>query len=506
MRERDALLAAICEAPDDDAPRRIFADWLDDHGETARAEFIRVQLRLAALNEEDPERETLVRREEDLQDANKDAWIGEIPTWSGVKTSARFQRGFPESAECTGAAFLKYGSKIVSHIPLRELSFQKLTPTQCVKVAASPALAGVRNLRLYDQKIRDKGARALFESPHLAGLTSLSLSSTGITSAAMKGLAASPFLRQLQTLELSNNVIYDTGIAELAEARGWESLRQFMGYGMGLSDEAAPFFADAPIFSRLETLDLSGNWLRDRGVVRLVRGRSATWRRLDLAQNEITDEGAVALARSRRTARLEHLVLSDNTIGASGVRALAASAHLGRLRGLELPAGNQFGDEGALALANSRHLKNLVDLDVDGAGFGPEGMEALARSPVLAGMTRLNVGDSPIGPRGARAIAESPHLRHLETLFLWGCRIGDEGCLALMQSPNLANLTWLHLDSNGLTDAGAQAVLDSPYLKNLTGELGLDDDGISDEMVRRLRKRFKGVLWFYRPSLPDEDE
>jgi uncharacterized protein (TIGR02996 family) len=32
MYERDALLAAIEAAPGDDAPRLIFADWLDEHG------------------------------------------------------------------------------------------------------------------------------------------------------------------------------------------------------------------------------------------------------------------------------------------------------------------------------------------------------------------------------------------------------------------------------------------------------------------------------------------
>src|SRR5204863_3601451 len=101
---------------------------------------------------------------------------------------------------------------------------------------------------------------------------------------------------------------------------------------MGLSDLAAASFADAPIFSRLETLDLPQNWLGDRGVVRLVRGTAATWRHLDLGQNEISDEGAEALARSPRTARLERLVLRDNTIGLRGVRALANSPHLSRLR------------------------------------------------------------------------------------------------------------------------------------------------------------------------------
>ena len=44
MNERDALLRAVCENPDDDTPRLVFADWLQEHGEGDRAEFIRLQI------------------------------------------------------------------------------------------------------------------------------------------------------------------------------------------------------------------------------------------------------------------------------------------------------------------------------------------------------------------------------------------------------------------------------------------------------------------------------
>lgn len=44
--EYRALLAAVCAAPDDDLPRLVCADWLDEHGESERAEFIRVQCRI----------------------------------------------------------------------------------------------------------------------------------------------------------------------------------------------------------------------------------------------------------------------------------------------------------------------------------------------------------------------------------------------------------------------------------------------------------------------------
>src|SRR5262245_10028348 len=47
MNEREALLRAVCENPDDDTPRLVFADWLQENGEEDRAEFIRLQIRLA---------------------------------------------------------------------------------------------------------------------------------------------------------------------------------------------------------------------------------------------------------------------------------------------------------------------------------------------------------------------------------------------------------------------------------------------------------------------------
>lgn len=49
MTNDEAFLRAIVARPDDDIPRLIFADWLDDHGEAERAEFIRVQCALAKL-------------------------------------------------------------------------------------------------------------------------------------------------------------------------------------------------------------------------------------------------------------------------------------------------------------------------------------------------------------------------------------------------------------------------------------------------------------------------
>src|ERR1700721_3792438 len=46
MTDHDALIAAICENPDDDTPRLVVADWLDEKDQPDRAAFVRAQIEL----------------------------------------------------------------------------------------------------------------------------------------------------------------------------------------------------------------------------------------------------------------------------------------------------------------------------------------------------------------------------------------------------------------------------------------------------------------------------
>ncbi|MCI0700590.1 MAG: TIGR02996 domain-containing protein [Planctomycetia bacterium] len=72
MNEREALLKAICENPDDDTPRLVFADWLQENGDEARAEFIRAQIELAR----GVENARLKDREEALLATHRDEELG----------------------------------------------------------------------------------------------------------------------------------------------------------------------------------------------------------------------------------------------------------------------------------------------------------------------------------------------------------------------------------------------------------------------------------------------
>src|SRR5579871_3195084 len=98
------LLAAIREAPEHDAPRLVYADWLDEHDRPERAEFIRVQCRLATAGPSDPAWAELYWREGQLlSEANRKKW-GELPVMP-VKLK-EFHRGFVDDLSLHASVFL----------------------------------------------------------------------------------------------------------------------------------------------------------------------------------------------------------------------------------------------------------------------------------------------------------------------------------------------------------------------------------------------------------------
>src|SRR5262249_8069317 len=97
----DAFLRDICERPDDDAPRLIYADWLEENGHAERAEFIRLQCRVAQMDEDDPHYAELEDREFELLHAHSDDWQG--AEWDG---HINWVRGFMDSIRIDAGEFL----------------------------------------------------------------------------------------------------------------------------------------------------------------------------------------------------------------------------------------------------------------------------------------------------------------------------------------------------------------------------------------------------------------
>jgi uncharacterized protein (TIGR02996 family) len=133
MDERLAFLAAIKAAPADDVPRLVFADWLDEHDEPERAEFIRVQCELEQnkFAWHLPDAARLLKREAELLKTNRNNWLGpkhhQIPALS--RCELPFVRGFIERLYLlSGFDQQILGNAIATWPMLNKLSYQPSNP------------------------------------------------------------------------------------------------------------------------------------------------------------------------------------------------------------------------------------------------------------------------------------------------------------------------------------------------------------------------------------------
>jgi|GEM_PF-3518686 len=107
MSDEDAFVHSILNSPDDDTPRLVFADWLEEHGRASHAELIRVQCELAHLPKRSQEpkakarREKLAAREKELlrQPEFFPAWPAGVPKpqydiFKRGSGAPKYERGF----------------------------------------------------------------------------------------------------------------------------------------------------------------------------------------------------------------------------------------------------------------------------------------------------------------------------------------------------------------------------------------------------------------------------
>ena len=76
--EGEALLAGVLAAPHDDPPRLVYADWLEERGETEAAEYLRVQCEIAHLTDRDPRVLELSARLHELAARLDPAWVADV--------------------------------------------------------------------------------------------------------------------------------------------------------------------------------------------------------------------------------------------------------------------------------------------------------------------------------------------------------------------------------------------------------------------------------------------
>jgi uncharacterized protein (TIGR02996 family) len=473
-----AFLDAIVADIDDDSPRLIYADWLDEQGDSDRAEFIRVQVERARLPTWDAAQVRLRLREQELLEQHGERWLAELPAIRGVKWEG-FRRGIVAEVSFYSFEAMRFSAHacravapieaVTVHWPrrkegklavrpiaelreltltgrpmpdeiarladspqlstLRALNVLGLEPEDLSRLVASPHLSGLRALRLVSNGLGTAGVRALTQAATLTDLEDLDLSGPGyyesyyddpiISAAGMELLASWPGLARVRSLTLSGSDVRPAGLRALLRSPHAGALRELSLRGGRLDGQAMAEFASAQPGLRLETLDLGENLLRDVGAEYVATAPSLRELKvLRLDRCEITQAGARLFAKKASfLGNLRLLDVGHNHFGSAG---------LSDLLGRESPSLHTLGmrdndlmDKGAALLAGSPASDALLEVDLSQNGLGPDATRALGESAHLRGLLVLRITENQINYLASTALADSPLGQRLAVLELY---------------------------------------------------------------------------------------
>jgi uncharacterized protein (TIGR02996 family) len=313
MTEKD-FLSAIIDEPDARAHSLVYADWLEEQGETVRARLIRIALGQEQLFWRHPRHSALAKEATKLQAKCKASWPA-YKKWQKV-FAMTWKRGLPTTAT-------------VNHerpVPLAELrklpEFPWLT-TLSTRVTPTPDFVAQFAERTSFQELQfeygarpdDEAVRAVAQLPQVRRL---SLVEGRITDAGLEHLRP---LKELKALFLSSTSIGDDGADRLRS------------------------------FPHLEELGLQQTQITDEGL-KAVSGLSKL-RALDLSYTQITDAGLKSL---RKLSQLRSLDISSTQIKGDPLDTLVKFKHL-RFLGLHELAG--VNDDNVMRLAEFPELEEL---------------------------------------------------------------------------------------------------------------------------------------------------
>ncbi len=404
------LLGDIVANPDDDTPRLVMADWLEERGHDERARFIRVQIERSKLSEHSRRWWDLRIEEARLLAAHEDAWLGKLRK---MLTRVEWRRGFVERVTLGVGQLAKHAGDVFTLTPVYHLQIMRLAQAKLsmTDLAAIEALRRTRSLCLRSSNLGDERLAAFLNAVPLPHLEELDLTGAGVGPRTLLAI----------------------------EGRCPPSLR---------------------------SLSLGGNYLPGHFPAIASRLGGFTLHELDLGGTDLRRPDMDALADWPGLASVRRLDLSGMQLGVAGCERLFGSPHLGPLERLHL-GGVPVRIGGMRAIVGCPRLAGLKDLRLNNSAIDQGGIEALAESPGLASLESLDLGNNEIGRTRARVLAGWPGLSRLRSLSLNNNLIGDAGLAALLESPHLGDLASLGLARADLTAGAAKHLIGCPKLASL---------------------------------------
>lgn len=490
----EPLLRGVFANPADETVRLVFADWLDDHGESDRAALIRVQCEAEHTPNRTARAKELATEEKRLSTAIRGR-LAPIP--DGFE--ATFRRGFVE-LKIEHFATWKPGMLPGGFPDLFRRGWVEVVRftgmTSSVPRDAVPYLLQVREVDFSKSDFSDAEIVGLAADLPV-GLPGNRLATVTLRPALQKRYAAAVQGRAAPTTPapLHGTQFHGVSVARLEALAKDGHLRnlpfQFEG---GLDDAGAEFLASSPDASEAEYL-------------------LAT-------QGDLTDAGAAAIGRSTTMARVAAMDISENPITAAGLKAILGGGGLPALRSVRAWPLSARPDEWLAAVVDSGRDNVQVEFDssvlinrtttnrglgivVHSHGAAVPGLfdrfaeSYTAKAVRSVSLTRFRFEPADIdrlckafGPADLAITHSVLRNRHIvllaanldrlqpEVLDLSENEIGVAGAEALAGSPGMATVRELILSHNPLRLAGMKAIASSPHFKKLERlELRNTDEG-----------------------------
>lgn len=191
------LLAAVVAAPNEDAPRLEYAEYMRRQ-DPELARFVELQVAAGAERRRKREPRFGIYPSEDrrLLEKNAARWARTI-----AKYTARhdFDRGFITEVGIDPHMFLEYGDWLLKNAPIRHVEFgaarEGAFPLR--EIFDNPILERLDSLALINRDLTDDDVAVIAASSHLGSLLRLDLSLNYLSIRAFEALAAAPATRKL---------------------------------------------------------------------------------------------------------------------------------------------------------------------------------------------------------------------------------------------------------------------------------------------------------------------
>jgi uncharacterized protein (TIGR02996 family) len=453
MNERKGLLQAILADPEEDAPRLVYADWLEENGDEAdleHATFIRTQIERMRLAPDDDRQAELRHREESLHSgcAAFEAWRKKHTRhFSGLDRSGepakngagRYERGFPVNVIAPKRRWpywtlepkdLDEMARAFDRYPIREFSAFHFMGKSGVETSPLERLAA------WPYLVRIRGVYVGYDGPpahvddHGPGT---------------QALATSPHAQNLECLHLGSMLFGDLDWKDLFAARCMPRLNSLsVPYGQGVWPRPVRRLATAPLGERLIRFNCIGCQIEGDDLLPLLDASPLA--DLSVSVTDLTGWERTAVARTLRKFELRR----------DGPRGLMDDGEYPEPDSVEAVTGlEDFLGQSVLA---------LVELSLSGVDLRDDILSRLAGAPFARNAVKLRLNRCHLTSASLPALRRLIACGRLRRLDLSRNFLTRADAAAIGHWPELARLHELDLSNQAAEGVGADALLDSPHL------------------------------------------